>query len=139
MEISLDDIDRLRARANITYRQAREMLEEAGGDLVEALIRLEESQGKVMHQISEQGRDFYRRALRVASDLHRTRVKVKVKEKTLFELPVSIGALGTVFFPKLAALGVIGLMVASGSLEVHGEPAAGGDRPEEGGSAAREH
>ena len=43
MEIPLESIEALRSRVNMTYRQARDLLEEAGGDLVEALIYLEEN------------------------------------------------------------------------------------------------
>ena len=120
MEISLDAIESLRERANITYRQAKEILEQTGGDLVEALIFLEENKNRVLHNVSEQGKVFYAKARRVAGSLHQTRVKIKVKDKTLVELPVTVSALGAAFFPKLAALGVIGLLVSQGSLEVGG-------------------
>lgn len=122
MEIPLETIEALRRKANLTYRQAREILQQTGGDLVEALVHIEESGGKMMHEFSERGKDFYRQARNVAGRLHQTRVKISVKDKTLVELPVTVSALGAALFPKLAALGVIGLMFSSGSIKVNGGP-----------------
>lgn len=46
MEITLELVDRLRKRADISYEEAKAVLEEAGGDLLEALILLEQ-RGKI--------------------------------------------------------------------------------------------
>ncbi|NLY39292.1 MAG: DUF4342 domain-containing protein [Firmicutes bacterium] len=123
MEIPLDAIEALRARVNLTYRQARDLLEETGGDLVEALIYLEENKEKFIDQAAGRGREFVHQARHLASRLHHTRVKVKVKDKTLLELPVTVTALGAAVFPKVAALGMIGLLLSRGSIEVKGDQA----------------
>ena len=121
MEIPLDAIEALRARVNLTYRQARDLLEETGGDLVEALIYLEENKEKFIDQAAGRGREFVHQARHLASRLHHTRVKVK--DKTLLELPVTVTALGAAVFPKVAALGMIGLLLSRGSIEVKGDQA----------------
>lgn len=127
MRINIDDIDRLRQRAGISYRRAREILEQTKGDLVEALIYLEENPDSAFSRVSDRGRDLMDQSRRVFGRLHRTRVKVRVKDKTLFELPVTVGAAGTLLFPKMAALGLIGMMLSSGSLEFEGMPPGGDD------------
>jgi len=43
MQIPLEKIDQLRERAGIGYREAKQILEQADGDLLEALIYLEGS------------------------------------------------------------------------------------------------
>ena len=58
MKISLEAIDQLRMRANISYREAKELLEETGGDLIEALVYLEENSKSALHSFSEKGKDF---------------------------------------------------------------------------------
>lgn len=118
MGISLEDIDQLRERAGITYSKAKEVLESVEGDLLKALIHLEENIEKPLDKYSKHGRDYYRRSQRLLSKLHQTRVKIKVKEDTVVELPVTIGAGIAAFFPKLAALGLLGMIVARGSLEI---------------------
>ncbi len=124
MQISLEAIDQLRVRANISYREAKELLEETGGDLIEALVYLEENNMNKMHRVSEKGKEVLCQARRMAGELHQKKVKVKLKDKSVVEIPVTIGALGAALFPKLAALGVIGLMATHGSIEVNGQAAS---------------
>ncbi len=136
MRINIEDIDRLRQRAGISYRRAKEILEQTQGDLVEALIYLEENPDSAFSCISDRSRDLMDRSRRVFGRLHRTRVKVRVKDKTLFELPVTVGAAGTLLFPKVAALGLVGMMLSRGSLEFEGMPSAPGNGEEEEGAAS---
>ena len=119
----MESIEALRSRVNMTYRQARDLLEEAGGDLVEALIYLEENKEKFIDQATGRGHDLVNKARRFAGRLHQTKVKVKVKDNTLLELPVTVTALGAAVFPKVAALSMIGLLFSHGSIEVNRSPA----------------
>lgn len=119
MEISLELIDQLKARANISYRRAKELLEETGGDLIKALINLEESSTDTGREYLKQGQFLISRTLRAAGKLHQKKVRVKLQEKTVAEIPVTAGALAAALFPKLAALGVIALLAAHGSMEIN--------------------
>lgn len=123
VEIPLEVIEALRRKANLTYRQARDILQQTGGDLLEALVHIEENSGNKIDEFSERGKVLYQHAKNVAGRLHQTRVKINVKDKTLVELPVTVSALGAALFPKLAALGMIGLLFSSGSIQVNGGPA----------------
>lgn len=118
MDHSLEAVDAVRERAGVTYREAKEALEQAGGDLVEALAGLEESRAGMKDHFS----DMIIKAKHAAVKLHQTRMKIKVNDNALVELPVTYSALGIAFFPKLATLGVIGLLLSKGSIEVNGEP-----------------
>ena len=42
MDITLERVERLREKADVSYAQAKEALEYSGGDLLDALIYLEE-------------------------------------------------------------------------------------------------
>ena len=46
MEITLEQVERLREKMDVSYGEARAALEHSGGDLLGALIWLEEKQGK---------------------------------------------------------------------------------------------
>ena len=46
MDITLEQVERLREKANISYEEAKAVLEEAGGNLLDALILLEQ-RGKI--------------------------------------------------------------------------------------------
>ncbi len=124
MQISLEEIDELRRRAGIGYSRARELLKQAGGDLLEALVLLEESSEKPLQVISSRGRDTVAWVRRLAGGLHRSRVKVEVKGNTVMEFPASLGTAGLVLFPKLAALGLVGMILVRGGLQIEGKPAS---------------
>lgn len=53
--VTLEQVEKLRERANVSYDEAREALEAAGGDMLEALIYLEKK-GKVQ---PPQGNGYY--------------------------------------------------------------------------------
>lgn len=123
MQIPLEKIDQLRERAGIGYREAKKILEQVDGDLLEALVYLEERPYE--HRFSGWSRDFSRQLRHFTAGLHRTRFRVKVKDNTLVELPATYGALGAALFPKLAAIGLIGVLFTRGSIEIEGEGAGG--------------
>lgn len=116
MQIPLEVIDRLRERSGIGYREAKDILGQVDGDLVEALIYIEE-RGNIL---SDWGRDIFLQLRRFVAVLHRARLRVKVRDNTLVELPASYGALAAAFFPKIAALGLMGVLFTAGSIEIEG-------------------
>ena len=120
MQVPLEKIDELRRRAGIGYLEAKTVLEEVEGDLVEALIYLEEGGAEGAHKFSNWGRDIAQRLRSAALELHRTRLRVKIRDNTLMELPATYGALGAALFPKIAALGLVGMLFSEGSIEIGG-------------------
>jgi len=104
----LEKIDILRARLGISYREAKEALDAAGGDIVEALIAMEKKQGKLGHEVLDQLKDWVRRG-------GQGRLRVKQGDRTVFEIPATLGAvglLGAVASSELAVLGLVGLLTA---------------------------
>lgn len=123
MEIPMEKIDELRERAGIGYREAKDVLREVDGDLLEALIYIEEGRDDSRRHLPGWGREAADQLRHFAAGLHRTRLRVKVRENTLVELPASFGALGAALFPKIAALGLIGVLFSKGSIEMDGSGA----------------
>ena len=110
-EIRLEDIDLLRERTGISYRKAQEILIETNGDVVEALIRLEEGNRSWQERFQVQGAELVERVKELIHEGNVTRIIVKNQGRTILEIPVTIGAIGAVFLPTIAALGVIAAMV----------------------------
>lgn len=125
MQISLEKIEQLRERTGISYGEAKEILERVDGDLVEALIYLEERDDPRLDRFSSRCRDYSMQLRRFLAGLHRTRFRVKVKDNTLVELPATFGLLGAALFPKIAALGLIGMLFSEGTIEIKGENGSG--------------
>ncbi len=136
MSISLDKIDMLRDRTGTTYREAKRLLEENEGDLVEALIAFEEEYGDTpwRERIHVTGQDL---AVKIKELVHQgnvTRIHVKQDDNTILQLPVTLGAVGTLLAPWLAVAGVVGALVTRCTVEVErrGEPQALVTMPEDG-------
>ncbi len=116
MSISLEKIDLIKERTGVSYKEAKAALETTGGNVVEALVILEEEErtwaeeGPHKELISK-----FRGLLKKSTE---TKIQVKSKEKTVVEFPAPLGALGAVFLPKAAALGTLMLLFTKFSLHL---------------------
>ena len=54
----LEKIDVIRERLGVTYKEAKEALDRAGGDVVQALINLEDAHRKWDDALEEKGRQL---------------------------------------------------------------------------------
>ncbi|GFN22504.1 DUF4342 domain-containing protein [Thermanaeromonas sp. C210] len=95
MSTELEKIDILRKRVGLSSREAKQALDEAGGDVIEALIRLEEGKKEeTVHALETWGE---RLLTRIKEILHKgkvTKIKIKKDGKTVAEIPATAGALG---------------------------------------------
>lgn len=116
MSIDLDKIDILRERGKVTYKEAREALEAAGGDIVEALVYLEE---KIKSGVREGNHiEIMNRAKGLAQKGLTTNIEIRSETKKVAEIPAPLGVLGAVFLPKVSALGVVLLLLSRYSLKL---------------------
>ena len=105
--ITLEKIDLIRERTGVTYKSAKEALERCNGDVIEALIDLEETkQGTWTDEISSRSAQVIEKVKRLIKEGNVTKIRVKNEGRTLVEIPVAIGALGAVMLPHLAVFGV---------------------------------
>ncbi|MCL6571295.1 MAG: DUF4342 domain-containing protein [Bacillus sp. (in: Bacteria)] len=115
MEEIMKKIDLIRSRMNVGYREAREALEAAGGDVVQALINLEEKGNAFSEKVQERGHEFIGQLKGVLHKGRETRIKVKQGDRTVLEIPASLGALGLLGIlasSELAVLGALGTVAA---------------------------
>lgn len=116
----LRKIDLIRERTRLSYEQARQLLSEAGGDVVAALIlwerrgagsgRPEEALGRV--------RELVRRG-------NRTMIRVRRGGETYMEMPLTAGVVAAVLAPYLAAAGAAACLLLGCSVSL--ERREGGD------------
>lgn len=115
MTSDLEKIDILRARLGVGYKEAKEALEAAGGDVVQALINLEEKGRNMGERFQARGQEMVGQ---LKGLLHRGqdyRIKLKKGEETVFEVPASVGALGLIgalASSEIAILGALGTVTA---------------------------
>jgi len=107
--VTLEKIDILRDRTGVTYKEAKEALERSNGDVIAALIDLEDAtkQGNWTEEISFRSSQVIEKVKRLIKEGNVTKIRVKNEGKVLVEIPVAIGALGAMILPHLAVLGVL--------------------------------
>ncbi len=115
MSVSLEKIDMLMERANISYKEAKEALEQHDGDMVEALISLEAS-NKTAHtkpgqkptrnmpkadghakRYSKPENDFFEDVRKFFAKMHKTSFVIGNASKRVLDIPLTIAALLILF------------------------------------------
>ncbi|MDT8715324.1 DUF4342 domain-containing protein [Clostridium sp. 19966] len=120
-EITLEKVDQIRERTGITYAEAKEALEVADGDVLEALVYLENKQkGKGTFYNTKE--EFVGWIKDVINKGNVTRIKVKKDDRTLIDLPITAGltvtGLTAVFATPLFTLGLVTAVVTKVTVEI---------------------
>ncbi|ACL69997.1 DUF4342 domain-containing protein [Halothermothrix orenii] len=118
----LEKIDMIRQRLNVSYEKANQALEEAGGDVVEALIKLEKEMGKNGENVVHvKGQELINKIKEIIKEGNAKKIVVKDNEKTLVEIPVTAGIVGLVLFPYISILAGLAAMYKDYTLEIDKE------------------
>ncbi|MHB1125782.1 MAG: DUF4342 domain-containing protein [Bacillota bacterium] len=144
MSSELEKIDAIRERLGVTYREAKETLESVQGNLIEALIKLEEKLeakhgGNLEGKLRDQGQKVWDQIKDMVQKGKVTRIKIKKGDETVLEMPASIGALGiagmlaSTELALLAGAGTIAGMLNKYTLELE-KPDGENEFPDEDGS-----
>lgn len=115
MTSELEKIDILRARTGVSYTEAKEVLDAAGGDVVQALIELEERNRHLTEKLQGQGKEFMEQLRSCLSRGHRTKIRLIKGEEKVFEVPATLGVLavlGALYSNELAVAGAVGAVTA---------------------------
>lgn len=115
MTSDLEKIDILRARLGVGYKEAREALDAAGGDVLQALVDLEEKSRDIGERMQVRGQEMVGQFRNLLSKGQNYRIKCKKGDQTVFEVPASVGALGLVGVlasSQIAVLGALGTVTA---------------------------
>ena len=113
MEITLEQIELVKDRTGVSYREAKEALEAADGNVIDAIIAIEdEINAKVSAKMSENAEKVVSQIKEFVRKGNVSRIVIKKDDETVLNLPVTVGVIGTVLAPWLT---VIGSIVALGS------------------------
>ncbi|KRQ86644.1 hypothetical protein ABG79_01627 [Caloramator mitchellensis] len=120
-EITLEKIDIIRQRTGIGYAEAKEILEKNNGNVIDALIYIEQNQKKFGEQITDFSNDLVETIRDIIRKGNVNRIKVKKDDKILVDIPVTAGiAAGalTLFSPALLAIGAVAAVVTKVKIEI---------------------
>lgn len=118
-EITLEKLDILRQRTGVSYREAKEALERNSGNVIEALVELENTKkSSWTEEFSVRSSEVVDKVKEFIREGNVTMIRVKHEDRTLVEIPVTFGAIGAVVLPQLAALGVLVAVFKRCTIEV---------------------
>ncbi|MBE3574110.1 MAG: DUF4342 domain-containing protein [Firmicutes bacterium] len=117
--VLLEKIDILRERAEISYEDARRLLQETGGDVVEALVRVEKAQASSpTEKIFTRGGELIDRVKELIHQGNVRKIRVRTGNDVLLEIPITAGAVAAVMAPTLAIVGTVAALATNCSIEV---------------------
>lgn len=119
-EINLEKIDLIRERCNVTYLEAKEALEASNGNVVDALIYIEQNQKNKSEEIfNKEELISYIKELINKGNI--SRIKVKKDDEVVVDIPVNAGiatGLLSLAFPPLLALGFLTALITKVTIEI---------------------
>lgn len=115
--ISLEQIDLLMQRANVSYAEAKEALENSNGDIVEALLFLEKAD-KIKKSTSTCAADGLKNFI---DKLNTTQFKLTKKDKTYLNIPLSFAILAFICCFPFAVFSLIFALVFGIKVDIKGE------------------
>jgi hypothetical protein len=123
MDITLEKIDIIRDRTGVSYKEAKEALEAAEGNVVDALINIEAEGNKkwtdtVSESISVKGSEAMDKLKAILSAGNVSRIKVKKDDYVILDIPVTAGAIGALAIPLYTAVGAAVALLAKCTIEV---------------------
>lgn len=114
----LEKVDIVRERTGLSLTEARELLEDANWDVLEALITYEQDVRNKPNQWEVRGQEVVDKVKGLLKEGNITKIRIKSQDRTLIELPISVGVVGAILAPKLAVLGAATCMLTKCTLEV---------------------
>lgn len=122
MSVNLEQIEMLKARANVSYQEAKEILEKCNYDVVDALIELEK-QSKVNPSKTTEATGekaccgTARKILKYGETLfhkgNETKFVISKADNKIVDLPVNVVILSTIIAAPVTIFGVIGALVTN--------------------------
>ncbi|NLN18284.1 MAG: DUF4342 domain-containing protein [Firmicutes bacterium] len=103
----LTKVEMIRERTDLSYAEAASLLDEAHGDVLQALIFHEQRSGAQSRQgtFEAKGRELVEKVKELVKKGNVTKIRIKRDGETVAELPVTAGVVGAVISPHLALLG----------------------------------
>jgi hypothetical protein len=121
-DITLEKIDVIRERTGVSYKEAKEVLEKHDGNLVDALIYLEENQKSWTENITSNINNTGDRILEALREALRkgnvTKIVIRKDGETIMNIPVTAGAVGAILSPPITAIGVTAALVSKCTIEI---------------------
>lgn len=132
MEIKLEQVDQVRERTGVSYSKAKEALEITNGNVLDAIILIEEQNGAFFTNVNEGSGDSSSQKSETIEELKNwfkdlinkgnvTRIKVRKEEQVIVDIPVNAGiAAGVIalIIPPILAVILVAAVVTKVTIEI---------------------
>ena len=117
--ITLEQIDLIMQRANVSYAEAKEALEQCNGDVVEALLYLEKAERiQPQNQSTASSGD---KVTSVINKLNATKFIMKKKERTYVNVPLSVALIAIILCFHVSIIGSVIALILGVRISIIGE------------------
>ncbi|WP_446898757.1 DUF4342 domain-containing protein [Clostridium sp. LBM24168] len=120
-EITLEKIDIIRERTDVSYADAKEALEECDGNVVDALIYIEKNKKTTKDNIYTTKDEFMEWLKNTVKKGNVNRIKIKRDDKVVVDIPVNAGIAATLtalVWPPLIAIGILTAVFTRVTIEI---------------------
>ena len=117
--VKLQKIDEIVKRTYVSYETAKKALEDADGDVLEAVILIE-NKNKTFNtnDAKLKGEQILDEIKKVLKKGNATKISIKKNNETIINIPVTAGLVGAFIAPFLTAAGVTVALLAQCSVEI---------------------
>ncbi|HBV66871.1 MAG TPA: hypothetical protein DEF04_00850 [Clostridiales bacterium] len=117
---TLQKIDDILKRTNTDYSTAKQALEDADGDVLEAIIMIEnQNKSKAYYQSGAgKGEQVFNQLKDIIAKGNATKITIKKNNDVILNLPVTAGLIGAFIAPFLSAAGITAALLAQCSVEI---------------------
>jgi len=120
-DITLEKIDIIRERTGVSYTDAKEALEACSGNVVDALIYIEQNKKTTKNNIYTTKDEFLEWLKDLVKKGNINRIRIKKEEKVIVDIPVNAGIAATLtalIWPPLIAIGILTAVVTKVTIEI---------------------
>lgn len=108
MEITLEKVELVKDRTGVSYKEAKDALEAAEGNVVDAIIAIEETINMTnAGKMSDQASQLVDRIKDAVKKGNVSKIRILKDDEIVLNLPVNVGIVGTVLAPWAAVIGAI--------------------------------
>lgn len=116
---TLQKIDDILKRTDTDYSTAKQALEDANGDVLEAIILIENQYNNQYAQSNtNKGEQIMNQLKDILAKGNATKITIKKNNETIVNLPVTAGLIGAMLAPFLSAAGITAALLTQCSVEI---------------------
>lgn len=115
---NLQKIDEILRRTNTDYSTAKEALDAANGDVLEAIIIIENQQKGKTGSSSFRGEQIMNQLKDILAKGNSTKLTIKKNNEVIINIPITASLVGAFIAPFLSAAGITVALLAKCSVEI---------------------